>query len=477
MKKKVLIIGLDGGESKVIEQITKDFELKNIQRLTSQGHSGALNSTIPANTPTAWSSFQTGMNPGQTGVFDFSYWDRKKQDTGIINSSHLSATLWQRLSRAGLRVGVVNVPMTYPPKKINGELVSGLLTPSLESNFTYPEKLKKEIRQKFPKYHIFNLKGIKKIDPHKNLDGFLKRMRDIIKNRYQLASYLISKNEYDLFMVHFQATDVVQHALWPYLFKGNSKQKKKIIKEFYQYLDHLIGKLIKDFSDNQGVDPLIIILSDHGFEEHKQRFELGQWLVNKGYTAKNPWFFRKRIRKFYKRYWRPLLVKAKIINNQSKDPMSSWFIWQKSKVFSVGRSGEGFIYLLDQKIKKELISELKSIVDPKTKQEVIKKIWLKKELYQGDKINYLPDLILEPNSGYSFSGTPDHKDMFHLVNKNDDFHLGKHRQQGIYVFAGPGVITGQSTASIIDIAPTVLYYLDVSKDNKLDGKIIRKAVE
>ncbi len=216
----------------------------------------------------------------------------------------------------------------------------------------------------------------------------------------------------------------------------------------------------------------MIVLSDHGFEGHIKRFELGRWMVKNGYTKINWLFFRKSFRRFYKRYWRPLLSKLSLIDESSNDPLSSWFVWDRSRAFSVGRSGEGFIYLLDQSIKEQIINKLEALVDPGTNRKVIKKVWKREDLYQGDKLEKLPDLVVEPIAGYSCSGTPDHKERFHKINKDEDFHLGKHRQEGIGIISGPGVSKGKLEASIVDIAPTILYYLGVSRDKNIDGKVI-----
>jgi predicted AlkP superfamily phosphohydrolase/phosphomutase len=478
MKRKVLIIGLDGGDWLVLKRIFKYAKLPNLQRLIKEGFSGPLNSTVPANTPTSWSSFQTGMGPGQTGIFDFSYWLTGEKKTGIVTADSLPTTLWQRLSREGKRVGSLNVPLTFPPKKINGQLVSGLLTPSLESNFTWPPSLKKELLTAVPGYHIFNLKTIKEGDPHRRTEEFVGGLNEIVKNRFKAAKYLLETYQYDLFMVHFQATDVGQHVLWGYLDPENPlfdrKKAQFIARKLYASLDRYIGQLIEIFRVTQKAEPLTVVLSDHGFEAHKKRFELGRWLAKHGYLEINSLFFKKSWRRFYRRFLKQQLIRLKISSLKEPDPFSAYFRWDRTTAFSVGRSGEGFIYLIDKRVKKKLINDLKQIQDPATGQRIIKRIWPKEELYRGEQLAKLPDLILEPISGYSFTGTPDHPNFFHQINPRDDFHIGKHRREGILIVDGPGLGSGSLKAEIVDILPSLLYYLKAPIDSKIDGRVIKE---
>jgi len=435
--------------------------------MIADGSSGTLKSTLPAITPAAWASFQTGMNPGQTGIYDFSYWDLKKQKREFVTSRSLPMTLWEMASRAGKKVGAINVPLTYPPRPVKGQIISGLLTPSMKSDFAWPQEIKERLLKKVPNYHIFNLKTIKRVNPHKDLKNFVNGMREIIENRFKAACYLLSEFDYDLFMVHFQATDVIQHVLWGYLDPGHrlydQKKAEYVSRNFYLFLDQLINQLINHFQASQEADPLAIVISDHGFEGHKKRFELGWWLGKKGYLELNPLFFQKSFISRAVRKW------SKLRGRRFQPP---YFIWRKSRAFSTGRSGEGFIYLLDQKIKKQLISDLRKIKDPEIGRAIIKRVWLKEELYHGRQLGRLPDLILEPIKGYSFSGAPEYREPFHRVNPKDDFHLGKHRRQGIVIAKGPGVPSGKIKAEIIDIAPTILYYLKVPIPSNLDGQVI-----
>jgi predicted AlkP superfamily phosphohydrolase/phosphomutase len=73
----------------------------------------------------------------------------------IANSRYVREdTVWDILSRNELKVGLLGVPQTYPPKPVNGFMVTSFLTPSIESQYTYPDELKDEIKAIVGKYLI-----------------------------------------------------------------------------------------------------------------------------------------------------------------------------------------------------------------------------------------------------------------------------------------------------------------------------------
>src|SRR3989304_4994575 len=159
MSHKVVLIGLDGGTYRVLNPLMEEGRLPNIARLIKGGAHGTLLSTIPPVTAPAWTSFLTGKNPGKHGIFNFlrkvannyttTFFNWKESE--LNNALDIKARmLWEIAGVSGKLVGMVNVPMTYPPLPINGFMVSCLLTPPGSKRFTYPEELASEI----PDYKI-----------------------------------------------------------------------------------------------------------------------------------------------------------------------------------------------------------------------------------------------------------------------------------------------------------------------------------
>ncbi len=145
-KRKVFILGLDGATFDLIDPFIKEGELPNLASIIQEGVRAKLNSTILSHSPPAWTSFATGKNPGKHGILGFTKMSSDSYELKLVYGSHNKAkTLWETLSEKGKKVIVMNIPMTYPPKPVNGLLVSGLDAPSTSSQFTYPPELREEI--------------------------------------------------------------------------------------------------------------------------------------------------------------------------------------------------------------------------------------------------------------------------------------------------------------------------------------------
>ncbi len=148
-RRKVVVIASDGMDPRILEKLLKEGRMPNMQSVAERGGYAHLGTTIPAESPVAWSSFATGMNPGKHGIFDFLHRNPstyrpqiapvsvKQKKLGkpepICNRS--GAGVWKVLSDAGLRSTVLRVPVTFPPEKFNGRMISGLGVPDLRGTW------------------------------------------------------------------------------------------------------------------------------------------------------------------------------------------------------------------------------------------------------------------------------------------------------------------------------------------------------
>lgn len=477
---KTLIIGIDGGTWTILRPAMDDGFMPNLKSLVDSGVSGPLESTTPPKTPAAWSAFQTGSNPGKTGIYDFASWDKKNKKNIWASSASLPVTLWELAGNAGKTVAVVNVPMTYPPRPVNGCMVTGILTPSLDNEFTYPPELKTELIEAVPGYHIFNISNIKSDLHGKDFKSFVARMAGIIDNRTKAGEFIIDKYKPDLCMLHFQASDVIQHAMWGAMSQGHSlfdKQKRDyILENFYRPLDEKIGQIIKKFK-TLSKDTAVFLISDHGFQTHLKRVNLGNWLVNEGYLV-----LGQPPKSDFKKFKNVVRESLKKLTGQKTAQPVLREIWADSRIYSFSRGNDGFVFLLeDDKDKrnateKEFREKLSQVTDPETGSPVVHEILSRDQVYHGDKLDLMPDLIVKPADGYSFTGSylPGEEGLFHVVTAEKDFHVGMHHKDGIFVGCGKGINAGVtiSDAKLIDIAPTILSYLSVDIPKNMDGKVL-----
>jgi predicted AlkP superfamily phosphohydrolase/phosphomutase len=143
---KVIVVGLDGLEPKIVDGLLARAELPNLARLAAAGGYSRVMSTCPAQTPVAWSTFATGTNPGGHGVFDFIGRDPRTYHPNLALNRYEQSNIflpprvvnlrrgvpvWEVLSRAGLPATVLRCPCTYPPDNVRGRLLSGMGVPDL----------------------------------------------------------------------------------------------------------------------------------------------------------------------------------------------------------------------------------------------------------------------------------------------------------------------------------------------------------
>lgn len=493
-KRKVLIIGLDGGSWDLLNPLIEDDWMPNLKRFVEAGRAGTLCSVKPPITPAAWSSFLTGVNPGKHGIFGFAEIDRRSLEIRIVNGASLPVrNLWELAGDHGKRVVSLNVPMTYPPGSVNGIIVSGLLAPDYSSPFTYPDGFKRELEGRLG-YQWIVRKSMQFIDPREDLKGYLNQMVEMMRNRAGIASHVLANHEWDLFMIHFQSVDLLQHRLWHYLDRAHPLFDEDkcafIAANFYRVLDEEIGRLQEAAEEKEPTNLLTITVSDHGFQAYGKRVNLTCWLREEGFLkvrragelseavvktivplAKRLGMHKmKRLRKGRVGEMRTEL--AGRYRQSQLDPASTAFaaiggLWGNiflSEAISVAD-------------RERLIQRLQMMVDPTNDQKIVRRIYRREELYHGDQLEKLPDLILEPVDGYTFSAPGDYGSSWFVreIDPSNNSKVGTHHLDGIVVFEGSYVQAGSQwlEAELLDVTPTLLYYLGLPVPEYMDGRVLQ----
>ena len=192
-----MLIGLDCAEPSLVLERWRD-ELPTLSGLMERGSYGRLTSVIPPITVPAWSCMMSSKTPGDLGVYGFRNRSDHTYDGGFIAMSDAirEPRLWDLVTRAGGSSVVLSVPGTYPPRPLNGVMVSCFLTPSLESKYTYPAALRDEIEGVVGEY-IFDTKDFRTDDK----DYLLRQVYEMTDTRFKLAEHLARD----------EAVDVLRH--------------------------------------------------------------------------------------------------------------------------------------------------------------------------------------------------------------------------------------------------------------------------
>ena len=157
--KRSVILGFDGMDPELTDRFIAEGRLPNLARLRQQGTFRKLRTTYPAISPVAWSTFMTGVNPGKHNIYDFlardlaNYlpylssaeikgpkhsWKIGKYTIPLggarIKGMRRGTPFWHWLGEAGIFCSVLRVPVTFPPEKFSGVLLSGMCVPDLKGS-------------------------------------------------------------------------------------------------------------------------------------------------------------------------------------------------------------------------------------------------------------------------------------------------------------------------------------------------------
>src|SRR5919201_7028541 len=154
--KRVVILGLDGLDYTLTERMLAEGKLPHMEALRKQGCFKPLATTLPPISPVAWSSFQTGTNPGKHNIYDFltpdlTTYQPKLSSVEIrpprrvlrlgkyriplgradVRLLRKSRPFWNYLGDRGVFSSILRVPITFPPENLRGVLLSAICAPDL----------------------------------------------------------------------------------------------------------------------------------------------------------------------------------------------------------------------------------------------------------------------------------------------------------------------------------------------------------
>jgi predicted AlkP superfamily phosphohydrolase/phosphomutase len=492
---KVVLIGLDGAPFDLIQRWANEGILPNLQKLISNGAFGPLLSTYLPETPIAWTSIVTGKNAGKHGVFDWGERVRGSYEIGIsLSTSCKEPPVWEIVSQEGKRAGVFNVPLTYPPKELNGFLVSGFDTPSTGVCFTYPPFLSKEILSQVKGYILFVQEGYTRGKEEEYVKGLL----SCLEQKEKAALYLIDRYNTDFSLYVFMELDHLHHKLWRWMDRKGSKEQR-LVQEVYQRVDETVGKIVERFDK----ETTFFIISDHGAGSLEGKMYINRWLMEMGWLElrKRPSLLFKDllsrtnlIPKTYRLLTQLGLGKlGRLLPRSLQFRLATSFIsfddvsWEKTKAYAYGKYGQIFINLQGREpqgivapgneyenLLTEISQKLLTLVHPRTGEKMIKEVYRKEELYHGPMLDKAPDLSfaisdLRYDSSVNFGlgikeifGPPEFEDS------------GTHRREGTLIASGKSIKMGYAInkATLTDVAPTALYLLNLPVPEDMDGKVV-----
>ncbi|MBE7443733.1 MAG: alkaline phosphatase family protein [Planctomycetia bacterium] len=497
MRKKVVVIGIDGMDSLLVERFIE--EMPNFKQIRANSPKLKFTSIFPPDSTPAWASIYTGLNPARHGIINFvnpADKEGKVVRKEAEDNDFKGRTFWDIAGNFGKKSCIVLPFNIYPGWEITGSMICRVNTVASKGHplSTFPDSLLKKYSPSSTDLNMlqqyFSLKQLPKL-------ADMCRKRTYAEG--ELAVKMLKGEDWDIFFIYFSALDGIQHFFWNYFDEAhpnhpNDNPYKNIIKEFYLLIDEMVGKIITCLD----VDMPVIILSDHGHGTRPTKLlNINQVLLNNGYltpshtTSKrtNPLHNTKLIKKLLISYVNKFGVGNFGLKMAQKFPLWKKVLasplainWDKTKAYvtdlsAVKSYSYGGIRINRDVVSKEhqddivdnIIKILLGIEDTETTKKIVKYARRREELYQGNYIEKYPEIVLELEDsyglGWEINGSLFDYGFTHSIQP------GSHKKDTPILYTLNLNVNTSREISLMDFAPTILKQLNISFDfEKFDGR-------
>lgn len=486
-RRRFLVLGLDGGTFDLLDPLMEAGELPYLNSLAHRGVRAPLRSVYPAKTIPAWYSFATGKDPGELGIFGFTEPDGNPGRSRLVQTFRPAEAVWDRLSRFGIKVGVLNFPLrsAYP---LHGFVVPGMFS---ADPTPYPRSLRSEIQSTIGETYPPELPVYRESERATWVAGATRS----VAQRGHASAMLAERHRPDFLFVLFRETDRVEHEHWSELDRPVAEIPRDLL-EFWRTVDRACQEIDTAFRTGGG-PAVTLVISDHGHGTIRSEFLTNRWLADERFLVfhESATLTRRRLVSrmmlnvqriaLARRLTRALAgfvrdgqranIAQLLSGRTSFEDVASRIDWKRTLAFSYPVP-EG-IYLnpnnpeLTPERRAELLQKIRARLEAFPEAHI--EVFGPGEIYQGKKLDQGPALFIrvdgmctEPRMDFSYpqSFIRDRPQYF--------YGSGTHRMEGILIGAGDGVAPGRASRSLslLDVAPTILEGMGVSTPAGMVGQ-------
>jgi predicted AlkP superfamily phosphohydrolase/phosphomutase len=480
---KVVFVGIDSADYSQIKRMCKNNELPNIKKF-EDFFLGRMQAPIPPHTAASWTSMLSGTNPGKHGIFYF----RDVQTDKIVSSSDVGVPyVWELLGAKNRRSIVLNVPLTYPIRKTNGIMISGVHADKADQRSVYPESLIPKVAKEYK----FDLQGINLFYGFsKDPESTCSQLLDDEEARVSFFCKLLEANPWEFGCIVLTSLDRIQHHAWP--MKSDSEPTSKLVSEAYRRMDKLVGKIIDLVADYQ--DCVTILASDHGFQDKsytiypntilaKARLLAPKSLTDKFETRITEFGLNTVGSKIPKRLARLLIRIADSLTPLFPGLLSGShrfdvppIDYSRTKAYAysyglvvVNLKGRNIYGIVEQSEKDKIVSQVVQAFKTAQLSTGSNLLQLRTirtdDYYSGSRMTKAPDLLIEPIEGCYFSCNI-------ATEPCDDKTKGEHSTSAIIGAIGRGLNSTSQLESpnVWDVGASILELLGFKVPIEIDGK-------
>lgn len=435
----LLLIGIDGGEWRVIRRMWRDGELPNLRRLADRGTTATLETAYNAS-PVIWTTIATGVTPAEHGITDFVV-PSAHGDVPVSSMVRRVPALWTMLTQAHRRVAVLGWWGSWPAEDVDGVVVSDRALMRLDGRVSpaaYLPKLAEDIERA------------------RTLPWFVSSEEPELRDAVMAtAARRLVKEDLALMLLYFRTSDIVCHHHWKEfeaVLNGGRPHADSPVQRIYRAIDAAIGEVLRAARG----DPNVLVISDHGFRAARQEelltvSNLDALLVRLGYQtrdAQGPALGRSRLYS----YASPTYLRKKLV-----------------RCSLAGRETGGTVTEPQcAALRTHLEADLRRVTFPGGEPVFFVREARPKEDQAGADF-----VVLLSSVGTSTTVLVDGKRVDDVVTEVSEL-SGTHdsSNDGILIAAGPDIAAGASLDGIgvHDITPTVLYGLGLPVAQNFVGR-------
>jgi predicted AlkP superfamily phosphohydrolase/phosphomutase len=511
-ERTVYVIGLDGIPPDLFDKAAEENHIPNLERIQSNGVSGTTKTVAPPLSMAAWSSFATGRDPGEHGIYNFMLREQKTYRTKFADADELcrnSIPLWDYLDARGVKTGTMNLMPGYPPSQTKGFHIGDLVTSPTSGGYMYPSKLDSEIESAVGKYELMPYNSYTPSKSVEDLDQYLEDLFEMAEKRVKTGKHLIENTDCRVYSYVFSASDSIQHCLAHIMDRNHPQHEKDLVDEYsskplelLEIYDRFMGWL----DENINKEDTIIVLSDHGHSSVYKQINLNSWLYNNGYItlSSSPWtklkifgynnlfeYAEKSLRNFNLFDVLEKTLAQSVSDSSGKSLKDILTIsrldydWDQTTAYTIASGGQIYINTYEDHpvgsisneryidFRESLRQELLNITDPDTGEQVIESVYNGEEIYGNKFRSTRPDLVALPADKYQiqYPQTMKTKKVFSTPPKPGS-HTSEADRTGIFLASGGGVRSGNNLKmSITDYAPTIMALLSQPVPKNMTGDI------
>lgn len=496
-KKKTVVLGLDGATWELLDIYMQKGYMPTLKRLTENGVRANLESTMPAMTAPSWTTFATGKNPGNHGIFDFMLPTNTLFDMKFATADDIrDKTIYELLKEQGYTPILINLPVTYPPKLDNDIFVTSLMTQGDE--WIFPTSLKDEYKE----LQQYRLTPDEKLRLKNDDSAYIEDMKRHLDEQMAAVKRLFTEKPWDFFFYLFSHSDWISHLMYTKLLEEDNEQGRAIFEQIDAYLAW--------FEDQLPADTNLVLLSDHGFKAYKKIFYFNKWLEKEGYltTTNDGNGFRKSATRRSKEQDKASAGRKKVNIGSSlfnalgtlpfAEGAARWAYhnilkkyvpvkfnvnigidFEQSKVcfpkgayITNGYINKDWVYDNGTVTKEEypvlvaeLVEKISALKDPNGI-PVVKSVLTREQVYGDNAPDQAPDIFFELGEYWLVGGFYSGKLFAEEIQD-------KHGQTGIFAGIGPDFASGKRIDSMDmqDVTPNLLHMLGMPVPSDADGTV------